>query len=64
VAGALADVFGVRFWLLIGGVCSLMAALTVIVTPAVRDMEAEAARRRGERREGRGERGEGRVERS
>jgi len=57
VAGPLADVFGVRFWLLIGGVCSLMAALTVIVTPAVRDMEAEAARRRGERREGRGESG-------
>lgn len=40
VAGPLADVLGVRFWLVIGGICSLAAALVVVMVPAVRDMEA------------------------
>lgn len=46
VAGPLADVFGVRFWLLIGGIFSFIAALMIIFVPSVRGMEAEAARRK------------------
>jgi len=46
VAGPLADVLGVRFWLLLGGIGSLAAAIVVLTVPAVRDMEAEAARRK------------------
>jgi DHA3 family macrolide efflux protein-like MFS transporter len=39
VAGPVSDWFGVRAWLLVGGVCSLAAAAVVVFVPEVRGME-------------------------